>query len=103
MHCSQGGITRALLYGSAARSAMDPIMCPPSWQGVPNNYETDLIFPIVQAAARLANVDYHAADATTKTALKVGGGPAIGVLQLALRGYLTSRGFVPRLRPEPRP
>ena len=43
-------------------------------QGVPNNYETDLIFPIVQRAASLAGVDYHNADNTIKTALKVGEG-----------------------------
>ena len=47
--------------------------CTAFHQGVPNNYETDLIFPIVQRAASLAGVDYHKADATTKTALKVCG------------------------------
>ena len=54
-----------------------PHPAPPPYpfsQGVPNNYETDLIFPIVQRAAELAGVDYHAADPATKTALKVGGG-----------------------------
>lgn len=47
-------------------------------QGVPNNYEADLIFPIVAKAAALAGVDYAAADAQTKTALKVGGGAGRG-------------------------
>jgi alanyl-tRNA synthetase len=41
-------------------------------QGVPNNYETDLIFPIVTRAAELAGVKYASADDQTKTALKVG-------------------------------
>ena len=42
-------------------------------QRVPNNYETDLIFPIVAAAARLAGLDYHAASEREKTSLKVRG------------------------------
>lgn len=41
-------------------------------QGVGNNYETDLIFPIVAKAAQLAGVDYSTASPTVKTALKVG-------------------------------
>lgn len=40
-------------------------------QGVPNNYETDLILHIVEKAASLANVSYATADADTKTSLKV--------------------------------
>jgi hypothetical protein len=44
--------------------------CPP-WQGVPNNYETDLIFPIVAKAAELAGMDYTAAPPPAQTALKV--------------------------------
>lgn len=40
-------------------------------QGVPNNYETDLIFPIVAKAAQLAGVDYNTASPTAQTALKV--------------------------------
>lgn len=31
-------------------------------QGVSNNYDTDLILPIVEAAACLAGIDYFAAD-----------------------------------------
>lgn len=38
---------------------------------VPNNYETDLIFPIIQKAASLAGVDYHSAPESTKQQLKV--------------------------------
>ena len=40
-------------------------------QQVPNNYETDLIFPIVEKGAQLAGINYHEADAVTRTALKV--------------------------------
>jgi alanyl-tRNA synthetase len=40
-------------------------------QGVPNNYETDLIFPIVAQAAELAGIDYAAAPPAAQTALKV--------------------------------
>jgi hypothetical protein len=40
-------------------------------QGVPNNYETDLIFPIVAKAAELAGIDYAAAPPAAQTALKV--------------------------------
>ncbi|KAK9824092.1 hypothetical protein WJX72_007684 [[Myrmecia] bisecta] len=40
-------------------------------QGVPNNYETDLVFPIVSKAAQLAKLDYAKADKRQKTALKV--------------------------------
>lgn len=40
-------------------------------QRVPNNYETDLIFPIVATAAKLAGLDYHSASARKQTALKV--------------------------------
>ena len=40
-------------------------------QGVSNNYETDLIFPIVAKAAAIAGVDYASAQPAVKTALKV--------------------------------
>jgi alanyl-tRNA synthetase len=40
-------------------------------QDVPNNYETDLIFPIVAKAAELAGIDYAAAPPAAQTALKV--------------------------------
>jgi hypothetical protein len=45
-------------------------LCAPP-QGVPNNYETDLIFPIVAKAAELAGIDYAAAHPAAQTALKV--------------------------------
>ncbi len=40
-------------------------------QGVPNNYETDLILPIVACAARLAGLEYAAATPKQRAALKV--------------------------------
>eukprot|EP00884_Botryococcus_braunii_P001202 jgi/Botrbrau1/11082/Bobra.0302s0024.1 len=40
-------------------------------QGVPNNYETDLLFPLLAEAARLAGIDYSSADERTKSSLKV--------------------------------
>jgi hypothetical protein len=38
---------------------------------VPNNYETDLIYPIIEKAAELANISYALADDRTKMNLKV--------------------------------
>lgn len=40
-------------------------------QQVPNNYETDLIMPILAKAAQLAGLQYHQASPADKTALKV--------------------------------
>lgn len=38
---------------------------------VPNNYETDLIYPIIEKASELAKVSYSVADDSTKMKLKV--------------------------------
>lgn len=68
-------------------------------QGVPNNYETDLIFPIVSKAAELAGVDYHSAGASAQTALKVIGDHTRAVVYLISDGVLPSnvgRGYVVR-------
>lgn len=40
-------------------------------QKVPNNYETDLVFPIIEKASKLARVSYAKANDSTKTNLKV--------------------------------
>ena len=40
-------------------------------QKVPNNYETDLIFPIIKTAADIAGIDYATSDEQTKVSLKV--------------------------------
>lgn len=38
---------------------------------VPNNYETDLILPIIEKASELANVSYGISDDQTKRYLRV--------------------------------
>ncbi|GLC40229.1 hypothetical protein PLESTF_000911100 [Pleodorina starrii] len=68
-------------------------------QGVPNNYETDLIFPIVQKAASIADIDYHTAPPATKTALKVIGDHTRAVTYMLSDGVTpsnTGRGYVLR-------
>ena len=68
-------------------------------QGVPNNYETDLIFPLVEAAAKLAGVDYGTADERTKTSLKVIGDHARACAFMVSDGVTPSnvgRGYILR-------
>ncbi|QNI92947.1 alanyl-tRNA synthetase [Synechococcus sp. BOUM118] len=68
-------------------------------QKVPNNYETDLIFPLIQAAADLAGVDYHQLDDKGKTSLKVIGDHSRAVTQLICDGVTASnlgRGYILR-------
>eukprot|EP00898_Chlorokybus_atmophyticus_P007767 jgi/Chlat1/7992/Chrsp7S00629 len=68
-------------------------------QEVPNNYETDLIMPIIEAAARLANISYHSADERTKSALKVIGDHTRAVVYLISDGVVAAnvgRGYVLR-------
>ena len=68
-------------------------------QQVPNNYETDLIFPIVQTAADLAGIDYKKADEKTKTSLKVIGDHVRAVVQMiadGVTGKNTGRGYILR-------
>lgn len=68
-------------------------------QGTPNNYETDLIFPIVQKAAKLAGIEYAASDAATKTSLKVIGDHIRAVTFLISDGVTPSnvgRGYIVR-------
>ncbi len=68
-------------------------------QQVPNNYETDLIFPIVKTAAEIAGIDYYAADDATKVALKVIGDHIRAVVHMLADGITTSnegRGYVLR-------
>lgn len=40
-------------------------------QGVPNNYETDLVFPIIQTIEVITGVSYHKSNEKIKTNLKV--------------------------------
>ncbi|MBM5788973.1 MAG: alanine--tRNA ligase [Cyanobacteria bacterium M_DeepCast_200m_mx_001] len=68
-------------------------------QGVPNNYETDLIFPLIEAASALAGVDYHALDAKGQTSLKVIGDHSRAITQLICDGVTASnlgRGYILR-------
>ena len=68
-------------------------------QKVPNNYETDLIFPLIKAAGDLAGVDYHQLDDKGKTSLKVIGDHSRAVTQLICDGVTASnlgRGYILR-------
>lgn len=68
-------------------------------QKVPNNYETDLIFPIIQKAAAIAQIDYATADEATKIALKVIGDHVRSVVHMLADGITASnegRGYVLR-------
>ena len=68
-------------------------------QKVPNNYETDLIFPIIQTAAQIAGVDYHSSDEKTKVSLKVIGDHVRSVVHMIadeIRSSNVGRGYVLR-------
>lgn len=68
-------------------------------QQVPNNYETDLIFPIIKTAAEIANVDYAKADDKAKVSLKVIGDHVRAVVHLIADGVISSnigRGYILR-------
>jgi alanyl-tRNA synthetase len=68
-------------------------------QQVPNNYETDLILPIIKTAAEIAGIDYSASDDNTKTSLKVIGDHVRAVVHLIADGVTASnvgRGYVLR-------
>ncbi|KAL2936935.1 Alanine--tRNA ligase chloroplastic/mitochondrial [Bienertia sinuspersici] len=68
-------------------------------QKVPNNYETDLIYPIIEKASELANVSYGVADDPTKTKLKIIGDHMRAVVYLISDGVVPSnigRGYVVR-------
>ncbi|MBD2039992.1 alanine--tRNA ligase [Microcoleus sp. FACHB-672] len=68
-------------------------------QKVPNNYETDLIFPIIQTAAEIAGIDYSAADEKTKVSLKVIGDHVRSVVHMIadeIRASNIGRGYVLR-------
>ena len=68
-------------------------------QRVPNNYETDLILPIIKTAAEIAEVDYAQADANTQVSLKVIGDHVRAVVHMIADGISASnlgRGYVLR-------
>ncbi|KAK8626702.1 hypothetical protein V6N13_134335 [Hibiscus sabdariffa] len=68
-------------------------------QKVPNNYETDLIYPILEKASAMANISYPLADEQTKLKLKVIGDHIRAIVYLISDGVLPSnigRGYVVR-------
>ncbi len=68
-------------------------------QDVPNNYETDLILPIVQTAADIAGIDYFNSDEKTKTSLKVIGDHIRAIVHMNADGIRASnigRGYILR-------
>jgi alanyl-tRNA synthetase len=68
-------------------------------QKVPNNYETDLIFPIIKTAAEIAGIDYNKCDEKTKVSLKVIGDHIRAVMHMIadeIRASNTGRGYVLR-------
>jgi len=68
-------------------------------QQVPNNYETDLIYPLIETAANLAGVDYRGLDEKGKTSLKVIGDHSRAITQLICDGVTASnlgRGYILR-------
>ncbi|MEG5025787.1 alanine--tRNA ligase [Microcoleus sp. AT8-B1] len=68
-------------------------------QKVPNNYETDLIFPIIQSAAEIAGIDYHNSDEKVKISLKVIGDHIRAVVHMIadeIRASNVGRGYILR-------
>lgn len=68
-------------------------------QQVPNNYETDLIFPIIKTAADIAGIDYAQSDEKTKVSLKVIGDHVRAVVHMIADGITASnigRGYILR-------
>ena len=68
-------------------------------QKKPNNYETDLIFPIIQTAADIAKVDYFKQDESAKVSLKVSGDHVRSVIHMIADGITASnvgRGYILR-------
>ncbi len=68
-------------------------------QRVPNNYETDLIFPLLKKGAELANVNYNLSDNKTRISLKVIADHVRAVTHLICDGVKPSnlgRGYVLR-------
>ncbi|MEM8542751.1 MAG: alanine--tRNA ligase [Cyanobacteria bacterium P01_H01_bin.119] len=68
-------------------------------QQVPNNYETDLILPIISTAAKLAGINYAAATEKIKVSLKVIGDHVRAVVHMITDGITASnvgRGYILR-------
>uniref|UniRef100_A0A2P2LAZ3 Alanine--tRNA ligase n=5 Tax=Rhizophora mucronata TaxID=61149 RepID=A0A2P2LAZ3_RHIMU len=68
-------------------------------QKVPSNYETDLIYPIIEKASQLANISYARADDHKKLNLKIIGDHLRAIVYLLSDGVFPSnigRGYVVR-------
>jgi alanyl-tRNA synthetase len=68
-------------------------------QQVPNNYETDLIFPMIKTAAEIAGIDYAKSDEKTQVSLKVIGDHIRAVVHMIadeIRASNVGRGYVLR-------
>jgi alanyl-tRNA synthetase len=68
-------------------------------QQVPNNYETDLIFPIIQTAATASGVEYATTNTEQKVSLKVIGDHVRAVVHMisdGIRASNTGRGYILR-------
>ncbi len=64
-----------------------------------NNYETDLIFPIIQKICEIANIDYYSSDEKNKISLKIIGDHTRAVIHLISDGVAASnlgRGYILR-------
>ncbi len=64
-----------------------------------NNYETDLIFPIIQKICEIANIDYFSSDDKNKISLKIVGDHTRAVIHLISDGVSASnlgRGYILR-------
>ncbi|MEK0194798.1 MAG: alanine--tRNA ligase [Oscillatoriales cyanobacterium] len=68
-------------------------------QKVPNNYETDLILPIIQSVAEIAGIEYANSDEKTKVSLKVIGDHIRAVVHMIadeIRASNVGRGYILR-------
>ena len=64
-----------------------------------NNYETDLIFPIIEKASQLSKVDYFSANSSQKASLKILGDHTRAIIHLISDGVIASnlgRGYILR-------
>ncbi len=64
-----------------------------------NNYETDLIFPIIKKASQLSKVDYFSASSGQKASLKILGDHTRAIIHLISDGVIASnlgRGYILR-------
>ena len=55
-----------------------------------NNYETDLLRPVMDRAAELAGISYDTADEKSRTSLKVPARPSVNILSAAAEAYCVS-------------